>query len=112
MDKILYKTLLYDFYSELLTDKQQQMFEMYHLQDYSLQEISEQFSITRQGVRDSIKRTEKNLDEYENKLNLVQKHILREDLLKQVQNNILDLIKSDNFDNIKDVISLEFDKLK
>ncbi len=111
MDKILYKTLLYDFYSELLTDKQREIFEMYYLQDYSLQEISEQFNITRQGVRDTIKRTEKNLNEYESKLNLVHKHTLRENLLNEVQNNILNLIKIENVKNIENIIK-EFDKLK
>ncbi len=112
MDTILYKTLLYDFYSELLTDKQQQMFEMYYLDDYSLKEISEHFEISRQGVRDSIKRTEKNLEDYEKKLKLVNKHLLKEDLLKDVKHNILNLIREEKFDNIDLIIDKEFDKLK
>ncbi len=112
MDTILYKTLLYDFYSELLTEKQKQMFEMYYLDDYSLKEIGEHFEISRQGVRDSIKRTERNLDEYESKLKLIHKHSLKENLLKNVKKNILNLIIEKKFDNIEQIINEEFDKLK
>ena len=61
MDKILFFTMLYDFYGELLTDKQKEIFELYHLNDYSLYEIGSQFNISRQAVLDSIKRTEKSL---------------------------------------------------
>ncbi len=112
MEEILYQTLLYDFYCELLTDKQKQMFEMYHLEDYSLQEISEHFNISRQGVRDSIKRTEKNLADYENKLNLVHKHTERKCKIEEVQNNILKLIKNNDLMDIDMKLSCEFDKLK
>lgn len=112
MEKILYKTLLYDFYCELLTDKQRQMFEMYYLEDCSLQEISEELGISRQGVRDNIKRTEKNLEDYESKLKLVSKHIDRENIIKQVQLNLLSLIKSKNFSDIESILIKEFDKLK
>ena len=62
--------MLLDFYGELLTEKQKLIFEMYHLNDLSLAEISEHLGITRQGVRDSIKRAEATLLEMEDKLGL------------------------------------------
>lgn len=75
MDKILYLTMLYDFYGELLTDKQKEFFELYHLNDYSLNEISIEFDISRQAVLNSVTRTEKLLLNYENKLELVEKYL-------------------------------------
>ena len=45
--------LLFDFYGEMLTDKQKEMFDLYYNEDLSLAEISEHVGITRQGVRDS-----------------------------------------------------------
>ncbi|TCT16974.1 hypothetical protein EDC18_101270 [Natranaerovirga pectinivora] len=73
MEKIVEQTLLYDFYGELLTEKQKKIYECYFLNDLSLGEISEQEGISRQGVYDTIKRTTKLLENYENKLNLVKK---------------------------------------
>ena len=68
MDKILFLTMLYDFYGELLTDKQRETFELHYLNDLSLFEISSQYDISRQAVLDSLKRTEKSLLHYEEKL--------------------------------------------
>lgn len=68
-------TLLYDFYSELLTEKQRNFFEMYYHSNFSLGEIAQEYNITPQGVRDLIKRTEKLLLDYERKLMLMEKHI-------------------------------------
>lgn len=72
IDKTIEIALLYDFYSHLLTDKQQEMIDLYYNQDLSLGEIAETFQISRQAVYDTIKRTEKILYEYENKLRLIQ----------------------------------------
>ncbi|MFZ5966351.1 MAG: YlxM family DNA-binding protein [Bacillota bacterium] len=72
-DKILHITLLYDFYGQLLTPKQQEIVQQYYHHDFSLGEISEQLNISRQAVYDTIKRTEKILLDYEDKLGLIQK---------------------------------------
>lgn len=61
MDEILHLTLLYDFYGELLTEKQKQVFDLHYQDDLSLSEIGEELSISRQAVRDQLKRTEKSL---------------------------------------------------
>ena len=71
MDDILQLTLLYDFYGELLTEKQKQVYEMHYQNDLSLSEIGEELSISRQAVRDQLKRTEKILSDYEEKLGLI-----------------------------------------
>ena len=73
MDDILQATLLFDFYGELLTQKQKTIFSMFHLEDLTLSEIGEELGISRQAVRDQLKRTEGILLEYENKLGLVER---------------------------------------
>ena len=71
MDSLYAKTLLYDFYGELLTEKQKQVYELHYQDDLSLTEIGDELSISRQAVRDQLKRTEKILQDYEEKLQLV-----------------------------------------
>ncbi len=70
MAKDLSIALLLDFYGELLTEKQAAALDLYYNQDLSLAEIAEPMAITRQGVRDFIKRGERQLVELEEKLGL------------------------------------------
>lgn len=72
-DRIAEVSLLFDFYGQLLTQKQQEVMRLYHEENYSLSEIGEEFSISRQGVHDTLKKAEKALKEYEEKLGLVYK---------------------------------------
>lgn len=74
MGKDLSISVLMDFYSELLTEKQRDTMDLYYNQDYSLAEIAQHLDISRQGVRDFIKRGEKQLNEFEEKLGMVQKY--------------------------------------
>ena len=53
--------LLFDFYGEMLTDKQRELFDLYYNEDLSLSEIAEHAGITRQGVRDAVVRAEHTL---------------------------------------------------
>ncbi len=73
MQDIYKSSLLYDFYGELLTDHQKEIYEDYVLNDLSLVEIAEQKGISKQGVHDLIKRCDKILNEYESKLKLIEK---------------------------------------
>lgn len=73
MEKFVEQTLLYDFYGELLTERQQQVYESVVLEDYSLSEVAEDLGISRQGVHDMIRRCNKSLEDYEAKLHLVEK---------------------------------------
>ena len=66
--------LLLDFYGDMLTDKQKELFDLYYNEDLSLAEISENVGITRQGVRDSIVRAEHILRDMEEKLSLVRRY--------------------------------------
>ena len=72
--KPLEMSLLFDFYGETLTEKQRELFDLYYNEDLSLAEIAEHAGITRQGVRDSIKRAEHVLGEMESKLGLVARY--------------------------------------
>ena len=71
MEKNLVYTELLDIYKGLLTEKQAEAMEYYYDQDYSLSEISEIMDISRQGVRDSIKKAERELFFFEEHLGLV-----------------------------------------
>ena len=55
-------SLLYDYYGELLTEKQRQLFDLYYDQDYSLSEIAAAAGISRQGVHDTLARAEELLE--------------------------------------------------
>ena len=74
--------ILLDFYNCFLTEKQIEVMEQYYSQDLSLSEISENLGITRQGVRDNIKRAESLLLEFEEKIGAVQRY---NDTLKLIQ---------------------------
>ena len=67
-------TLLFDFYGELRTDKQKELFDLYYNDDLSLTEISETVGISRQGARDAIVRAEATLLDTEKKVGLVKKY--------------------------------------
>ena len=97
MKEILHISLLFDFYGELLTQKQKQIFSMYYNEDLSLSEIAVELDISRQGVRDQLKRTEKILEQYENKLKLVEKFIMQKKAVSEIKNIIEFIEKNDNF---------------
>ena len=75
MEKFVEQGYLYDFYGELLTERQQQVYESVVLEDYSLSEVAEDLGISRQGVHDMIRRCNRTLEEYEEKLHLVEKFL-------------------------------------
>ncbi|EIT85058.1 putative DNA-binding protein [Fictibacillus macauensis ZFHKF-1] len=81
LDKTTRVNYLFDFYQSLLTSKQKNYMTLYYLDDFSLGEIAEQYSVSRQAVYDNIKRTEAMLEEYEDKLGLFSKFQEREQLL-------------------------------
>lgn len=73
-NKPLEMCLLFDFYGDILTEKQKELFDLYYNEDLSLAEIAEHVGITRQGVRDSIVRAEHTLTDLEEKLGLVSRY--------------------------------------
>lgn len=84
MDEILKQTLLYDFYGELLTEHQKEIYSQVVLEDYSLSEIAKVSGISRQGVHDLIKRCNKTLEGYEEKLHLVEKFMSVREKVHQI----------------------------
>lgn len=84
MDEILKQSLLYDFYGELLTEHQKEIYEQFIIDDLSLSEIAKDAGISRQGVHDLIKRCNKILEEYETKLHLVEKFLSIRDKIHQI----------------------------
>ncbi|MDO5572454.1 MAG: YlxM family DNA-binding protein [bacterium] len=73
MDKIVEQGLLYDFYGELLTEHQRKIYEEAISEDLSLSELAEEYGISRQGIHDLIKRCDKIMLGYEEKLHLMDK---------------------------------------
>ena len=72
-EKNLKVAYLFDFYGDILSEKQQLAVELYYNDDLSLSEIAAQIGISRQGVRDSLKRSETALFDMENKLGLAER---------------------------------------
>ena len=68
-------TMLFDFYGELLTERQKEFFDLYYNEDLSLSEIAENAGISRQGVRDVIVRAEAQMTEVEDKTGLVKRFL-------------------------------------
>lgn len=74
MDLFLEFSVLFDYYGSLLTETQQKICDMYYNQNLSLTEIAEDLDITKQGVRDALKKSEKLLLKYENALHIKEKN--------------------------------------
>lgn len=98
IDKMVEIGLLFEQYKELLTDKQKEIVSLYYEENYSLGEISENLNVSRQGVYDTLKRSEKILREYESKLHLVSQSNEEEKILKSLEDKIVD-IKQDLLQN-------------
>ena len=85
MERFVERTLLYDFYGELLTRRQQEIYESVVLEDYSLSEVAQELSISRQGVHDMIRRCDKTLEGYEEKLHLVERFLNIRDQVREIR---------------------------
>lgn len=86
MAKNMDVAFLFDFYGEMLTEKQRDVVELYYNNDLSLAEIAEDAGITRQGVRDSIKRAENQLFEMEERLGLAKRFIEMQEQMSLIVN--------------------------
>lgn len=95
MDKLAKMALLVDFYGPLLTEKQRNVWDLHYQQDLSLAEIAEVEHISRQAIHDLLKRTERILAEYEDKLGLVQRFWTERKKLMEVQVLLQELNEQD-----------------
>jgi len=93
-EKLERKGMLYDFYGELLTQHQKYIYEDVVFHDLSLSEIADEQGISRQGVHDLIKRCDKILNDYENKLHLVEKFV-------RIKRNVQQINELTNDEQIK-----------
>ena len=99
MNEILEHALLFDFYGELLTERQKEIYGQYIQEDLSLGEIAKDAGISRQGVHDLIKRCNQTLKGYEDKLHLVEKFMTIRDKVQKID-ELLDGYESDNAQEI------------
>lgn len=84
VEKTLRMNILFDFYGQLLTERQRRFFSMYYADDLSLGEIAEHFDVSRQAVYDIVKRSASALEGFESRLGLYAKHDRREGQLAQI----------------------------
>ena len=118
MERFVEQTLLFDFYGELLTDHQKKLYEDIIIDDLSYSEIAKMEGISRQGVYDLIKRCDKILEEYEDKLKLIEKFMntkkkvseincLANELKDETDNEAL-LVKIEEIERISNAICEEY----
>ncbi|HFI0463158.1 TPA: YlxM family DNA-binding protein [Streptococcus suis] len=84
LESMIRMNQLFAYYQDLLTDKQREMLSLYYEEDYSLAEIADYYQVSRQAVHDTLKRSEKALEQYEASLNLLARRLQREEWLNQL----------------------------
>lgn len=84
IEKIGQIAMLFDFYGELLTEKQKLILDLFYNEDYSLGEIAKEMGISRQAVHDTVKRSEQALCSYEEKLGLMEKFLREQERLARL----------------------------
>ena len=92
IESIAENSLLYDFYGQLLSKRQQEVMALYHEENLSLSEIAEEFGISRQAVHDTLKKAEQALNEYEAKLGLMARLMKSKDAVADIDARIDRLI--------------------
>lgn len=99
---------LYDFYGNLLSESQKRTVELYYLEDFSINEIGDFFSVSKQTVFETLKRGEKNLENYEKKLGLVARFEAERKIIPKLRKALDELKdKLDGIENLLDDIEEE-----
>lgn len=104
MDKNIEISILCDLYGKLLTKKQFEFLNDYYNNDLSLSEIAENNNITRQAVRDIIKKGEKKLFEYEEKLLFMKRMLNQEKMLKRVLSELTKIQKDSSDKKVANIL--------
>lgn len=104
MEKKVEISMLWQIYGKLLTEKQYEYIDYYYNEDLSLSEIAENDNITRQAVRDIIKKGERKLFEYEEKLLFMKKTINQEQKIQQVLLNLTKIQKDSSDKQITSIL--------
>ena len=87
----VYRSMLLDFYGELLTPRQRECCDLYYNEDLSLSEIAEACGISRQGAWDNIRRASEAMEEIEAKTGLLRRFVQTEERIRSVQTILLEL---------------------
>lgn len=96
MEKRDYLIILYDYYEELLTEKQKEYFKSYYFNNLSLGEISQNYNISRNAIHKVLQKTEDKLTFYEEKLKLYQKSKIIYAIIKlETNNKIVKILKEE-----------------
>lgn len=93
MDNRIYLINLYDYYGELLTEKQQNYFEDYYFNNYSLAEISENYNVSRNAIFKQLKEVVNKLSNYEEKLGLYEKSLKIKTIISDLDDKIKEEIE-------------------
>lgn len=88
IEKTIRMNVLFSFYKKMLTSKQASYMSDYYENDYTLAEIADNHDVSRQAIYDSIKRTEATLNQYEEKLKLVEEFENRQEIIDKIQKYI------------------------
>ena len=103
MNKILEQSLLYDFYGELLTEHQKEIYEAVVLNDFSLREVADEAGISRQGVHDLVRRCDRILANYEEKLHLVERFVTAKQLVSEIRTCLADYARTGDDSNLHQI---------
>jgi len=87
MEKRTYLTILYDYYSGLLNERQKEYFESYYFNNLTLKEISENLNISRNAVHKTIKKVEEKLECYEKILKMYERGLKLSNIIEKIDNN-------------------------
>ncbi len=94
LDNLYEISMLMDFYGALLSRRQQDVCRLYHEENCSLQEIAEELGISRQGVHEALKKAEAALQGFEEKLGLIERFRVQEDVLQKALQDIDALLET------------------
>ncbi len=89
MEELVYYTMLYDIYGNLLTEKQRAYFEEYYFNNLSLSELASIYNISRNAIHRQLKETIKRLENYESILKLAKKNKILEDIINNISDEEL-----------------------
>lgn len=112
MDEILEQTLLYDFYGELLTEHQQKVYEDVVFNDLSYSEVAKEQGISRQGIYDMIKRINRILIGYEEKLHLVEQFLKARKLAARIHALTDNYLAERNLEDIYEIRRLSAEMME
>lgn len=86
-------SLLYDYYGVLLSERQREVYERYHEENLSLSEIAEEMGVSRQAVHTLLGKANKELETFEDKLQLIAKHAVYEKALRETETRVDGILK-------------------